>query len=373
MNLQIPRTYHHLLPSGILDLLPTETKATCDNCTMCQKNSSGPSLSQFSERTKCCTYHPDLPNYAVGGILSESEISGTAGLKRICDKITSGIGVHPLGIFRPRVYALLYKNGTTGFGKADSLRCPYYEKQSGMCSIWNYREAVCSTFFCKYEDGEDGRLFWEKMHHYLRYVESLLTQYALAELGWSPGDILTMTAATQDEREKLDEHDLDETPIDSHRYRKLWGRWAGREKRFYMRSFEIVKSVSTEKLDELGGFGLSLQKTRLITAAAQLRDQSLPTKLVRNPNIRSFHQDDEGHLVFSYNANDPTVLSNDVFRVLFMFDGNNDLSETVKEIESELNMRMTNGLIKHLYRKRILVDSKSLAAVPQFDVDYILD
>lgn len=159
----IPQAFAHLVPDRLLTGAPDERFATCNNCAMCDTR-AGPGLDSqaaakafFSAETKCCTYHPDIPNYAVGGILLDSTAQGEFGRRVIEAAIARRIGVFPSGISRPQKYSLLYKSSPTAFGKAASMRCPLYISGSGACSIWRYRNAVCTTWFCKHADGFEGR------------------------------------------------------------------------------------------------------------------------------------------------------------------------------------------------------------------------
>ena len=66
---KIPPLYHSFFPDFIEKEIPQERIATCDNCT----------LQMFPERrninTKCCVYYAELPNYLLGGLLSDKRES----------------------------------------------------------------------------------------------------------------------------------------------------------------------------------------------------------------------------------------------------------------------------------------------------------
>ena len=158
-----PEIYRHLLPEFLNHQIPEETKATCSSCAMCESNcqtstvpysnaaansaADGPRF--FSSDTKCCTYHPNLPNFLVGAILAQCILPGTnnsahEGQLRIGKKIVEKIGVTPYGINAPAKYNFLYQNSRDFFGRSKGMLCPYYiDQEGGLCSIWAHRDAVC--------------------------------------------------------------------------------------------------------------------------------------------------------------------------------------------------------------------------------------
>ena len=68
----LPALYRNLFPSFFQGPIPEETKATCSACAMCEaanpvRIESVDGVNRFFRpaSTKCCTYHPRLPNYLV--------------------------------------------------------------------------------------------------------------------------------------------------------------------------------------------------------------------------------------------------------------------------------------------------------------------
>ena len=163
----LPEIYGSFLPSFFQRSIPQETKATCNNCAMCPKPGEEIGPLHFRPDVKCCSFHPNLPNYLVGGILSGTDSELEEGRNLIREQIKNRIGVEPKGILPSRKWSLLYEMAHhKSFGKTQTLICPYFEQKEGNCTIWPFREAVCSTFFCKYERGEDGKRFWEGVKLY---------------------------------------------------------------------------------------------------------------------------------------------------------------------------------------------------------------
>ncbi len=127
--------------------LLSEPNSTCGDCAMVAKPNQPPPAVAFDARVKCCTFHPILANFLVGGILADGLERGT---KVISDRITAGPGVTPLGLASPAVYSTIYNETTKKpgtFGRTTTMLCPFYVAEgTGLCGIYRHREAVCSTW-----------------------------------------------------------------------------------------------------------------------------------------------------------------------------------------------------------------------------------
>src|SRR5690606_28541486 len=118
------------------------------------------------------------------------------------------------------------------FGRARGLRCPFYEEALGGCTIWAHRDAVCSTYFCRYAAGADGRRLWTAVKELVSLVEIQLARAALLALApelldREPG--LRPAAAAP-----LGPEDIDGGPPPEAAYAAAWGPWAGREVELYV-------------------------------------------------------------------------------------------------------------------------------------------
>src|SRR5687768_6260481 len=181
----VPEMYRAILPSLFEQPVDEEHNATCDRCAMCPPEEPLFAPDEyFNPKTKCCTYHPALANFAVGGLLQDESAENAEGRRRIQAAIARRVGVTPLGIQPPPKQRVLYRNGKLGFGRANTLLCPYLDGEGGGCSVWRYREAVCTTWFCKHVNGQDGLAFWKQLRDYLLGTQSILCVYALRTLGW---------------------------------------------------------------------------------------------------------------------------------------------------------------------------------------------
>ncbi len=130
---KLPKTYSHL-PGPLFDR-PTfdETRSTCDDCAMCanagQRGVELPGDEYFEPTLKCCTYHPLITNFLIGGLLADESPELDEGKRRIRAKIAARIGITPRGVAPPRMQRVVYNAARErGFGRAPSLLCPYMDE-----------------------------------------------------------------------------------------------------------------------------------------------------------------------------------------------------------------------------------------------------
>src|SRR6266702_2052856 len=126
----LPALYRSMLGAPFDREVPLESKATCDNCAMLE-GAAGEHARPvdgiprfFRPDTKCCTFHPRLPNYLVGAVLSDETPGGAEGRRRVAARVASRVGVTPAWLHPPRTFSLLYDNARHAFGRAQGLRCP---------------------------------------------------------------------------------------------------------------------------------------------------------------------------------------------------------------------------------------------------------
>ncbi len=156
-----------------------EHTATCGDCLLCADDT--PPDERFHPRSKCCTYVPRLPNFLVGRILRDPDPAMARGREILLDRIRRGVGVHPLGLgiddHEHTTYEIIVEAGE--FGRAPDLICPWFIADGGLCAIWRHRNAVCSTWYCRHDEGARGRRFWQAVEHLLRSL-GILLQAAVA-------------------------------------------------------------------------------------------------------------------------------------------------------------------------------------------------
>jgi hypothetical protein len=275
------RWIERMIPEGI----PSETRATCDSCTMLPRPAGEPENEvNFNPATKCCTYHPELHNFVAGNVLLDESPEGYAARRTIERRIAMRGGVSPLAVSAPAIWLTLYNNAANGgidvFGRSETLKCPYYIDHGGRCGIWRHRESVCSTFFCKHSRGAAGRQFWRGMASYLGQLEAAVRVWALHQI--DPGGGLAMANLNLENRKPkgIDEAGL-AGRLPPGLYEVMWGSWAGREIELYKRCAEAVNALSWEQVLAIGGEGGHIGARTLAEMARRLRNLEAGQRLTR--------------------------------------------------------------------------------------------
>jgi Fe-S-cluster containining protein len=274
-------TLYHILFTSILELEFVEEKiANCENCNLCHSSKS-PYIN-----TKCCSYHPHMSNYLIGGILAHEDKKIETGQLQIKKRIETKFGVTPYGIIPTSAYVTTDRKlkANEFWERAQGLLerqvCPYLA--NGKCSIWKFRENLCVTYFCSSVSGKSGTKFWSKVNEYIKMAETTLAQYAMLQLGWPPAKIKTEAVATTD----LNIEDEQGNIIEEN-YKKLWGDWAGREEEFYIKCFEIVSKVDAETFKRITGIKHEILEAAILDTHKEFLKNVLPEKLKVHPEVIS--------------------------------------------------------------------------------------
>ncbi|PTL77550.1 hypothetical protein [Vitiosangium sp. GDMCC 1.1324] len=356
----LPVLYRDILPDFFRKEIPAETKATCDSCAMCPSSASGSVESVdgvsrlFRPDTKCCTYYPKLPNYLVGALLSDTRDELGEGRRRMGEKIASRMGVTPQWVRPSARYNLLYRNSRQFFGRAASMRCPYYELEHGGCTIWPYREAVCSTFFCKYVAGADGRKLWMTFKTYLALAEIQLSRYAVLQL--LPEYILA-GKDKPDLAETPTVEDLDDKPLPDKEYAALWRRWAGREPEFYRACFDAVRVLSPEQVEKILGLDGVIELKVLEKSHRDAVAPELPGVLKLNPEATVKWLADGSVALGAYSEYDAVALPGVAYSLLVEFTGREPVAAVRQRLRKEKQADLHEDILLELYRHRILTEA----------------
>ena len=350
---KLPAIYSQFLPTFFLNPIPVETSATCMNCVMLERSESEQNSPKFfSAELKCCTHHPQLPNYLVGALLSETDHNHDTGRRCVADKIAARTSITPLGLLRPKKYTLLIKNTAHGyFGRSKALLCPFYEKSTGTCTIAPHWDAVCSTWFCKHDAGEDGKKFWWTLRKYLENLEKILTRHALLKVGADP----LATGLEMDESAPLTLQELDELPPRPQHYGQLWGEWTDREEDFYRECYTHISQLQQDDFANLEGIEQKILLQQLEQAYRHLMSAPVPELLKKNPGLLVEKLHDSGYLLSGYSPFDPSKVSKRLYDCLDFFDGIHTNEEVCRLCREALNVRLPDVMIKKLYQFRILI------------------
>ena len=352
----LPEIYKNFLPKFFENPIPEETAATCHDCAMWKKSEvDQPDEFYYLKETKCCTYYPNLPNYLVGALLSDTDLSLESGRTQIRKTIQSRIGVMPYGLRCPGKLALLINNSPDAFGRSPSLLCPYYDKKEGKCMIWPFQDASCNTWFCKFAAGEDGKAFWLSLKNYLKTVEKTLIRYTLYKMGWIP----KKTILEEPSDSQLKARDVDDQPLDQESYRDVWGDWVNREEEFYKETSRLVHSLTPGAFEKIGGISLRILLEEVKLRRKNLLKPKLPDRLKRNPKLEVEKMEDGFYRLVGYAPRDPLEVSKRVYDLLDFFDGRKMNKEVFRLVQKQMEAEPTEDLLTSLYQFRILVSHEN--------------
>ena len=323
--------YGHLLPDFFNQSFPHENLATCDQCIVLadDKQTVSPEVQGsiheyciFHPDVKCCTYEPDLPNFLAGAILSSNRGDLSDGRKRIVRKIEQGEGVTPLSIQATKSSAQEYSQLIDQSSGCDKdIGCPYFDKSSKHCSIWFFRQANCSTFFCKSTEGIAGQQFWEAMNYYLSGVEKELSLFAASTL------------------ELFADADL----------------WSSDKVNYYIAAYRAIKKLNNDEFQKICKSSLDNLLEEVKKSYSDAIRTTVPPQLKKNPALEyetfpdSKYRYDTGH--------GRCLLSERLHSLLHYFDGSKDNEEVVALIEKEQDIRIPSNMLLKLYKNRILVST----------------
>ena len=291
--------------TGFLPL--RETRATCSACPMCAaKDSAATAFVPFRLPVKCCTYAPILPNYLVGQILS-AEPSDAPGRLTVLQRIDYQAGVTPLGLAQPPLYELTYRAvDDRCFGRASPLQCPHLIADQGTCGIWQHRNGVCSTWFCKHRKGAAGYYYWRDIEAMLTAVENELTVWSCQQLGLDTNSLRRLLAFRKGRSaDRVAAELLGESATIA---RQLWGKWFQREVQFYAAAGQLVAQLSWDDVERIGGPEIQVRREFAKASMQLLFSEGLPDR-VRPGKFSTTVTSDGTLLGATYSRNDAVLLT----------------------------------------------------------------
>lgn len=356
----LPSLYAPLFPEFFRGEVPVEEKATCGDCAMCEGKRQNDWVQPvdgvshyFRAETKCCTYHPRLPNYLVGAILSDTRPELAEGRARMGERIDARQGTTPQWLRPSAKYNLLYKSARNAFGRSESLLCPFYERKEGNCTIWPFREAVCSTFFCKYVAGEDGRGFWMSLKTYLTLVEIQLSRWTTFQL--MPEYVLD--GKDKPERDDvISPSELDEVPLAEEEHAALWCGWAGEERAFYRRTHELVTGLTADDFQRIIGLDGTIEQAILERLHRKATSPALPRTLRFNPRATVSWLADGSVALACYSEYDAVALPGNAYELLIRFTGKDPVEEVRRVMREEKHADLDDDILLELYQYRVLIE-----------------
>lgn len=256
---QLPSFYQKAFPASLWRLDPVETKATCETCAMAKPRRRKAPF--YDEKLKCCTFHPFLPNYIVGGLLLSEKESEKKAQNELRRKIREREYALPIGLVAPIPYQVAFnKERSRFFGQKQDWLCPYYDRESENCGIWRSRGSVCTSFYCISDHGARGLKFWAHLENYLSYLEMCLLQECLTQFGFSPRQVSDQLGFLN--RTKATAQELKSWTLSPQQVRRIWGHVgegaqveerALAQEEFYKKCYHHVLAMDRKALSEALG------------------------------------------------------------------------------------------------------------------------
>lgn len=360
----LPPLYARWIEQSLGHALPSENRATCDDCAMCgnaaERDGTTPDL-RFNPTSKCCTFYPDLPNFLVGALLADPT-PGLTAKPIVAQFIRERVGATPFGLQQTPAFVARYnENKSRGvdssyFGHAEDMICPYFNVATGgQCGLWLHRNAVCSTWFCKHRDGALGMRFWDAAALLLKGVEYSLTSWCVVTLiddGVVLQELFDASGAPRDVGNRRLRGCVDEQgQLAPDLSRRIWGKFYEREIEFYEQCHSMVAGLHWNDVLEKGGPRLrylekrmkELLPSRHADASVLCKGQFVTLQLDGN---RSRMRAPEA-------PNEPLELATPLVRALRAFDGR-PTEVVLKELAAN-GMVLDDKLLGELRRRGILV------------------
>ena len=355
---ELPPLYARWITGILGGPIPREVRSTCDHCAMVGPHDPASGVPAFDSAMKCCSYQPSLPNYLAGGILSDASLSGSSGLESVENRITGGVDVSPLQIGVPPSYRMFYDaTAPWGFGRTTTLRCPHLT-EAGTCGIWQHRNGVCATWFCKYSRGATAGAFWNSINYLLRTIENDLTVWCCLELGIDPSAILTVV----DNRPRSGGDRLHEEllpGVAAAKSRELWGAWHDRKEEFYRECARLVREFSADDVLARCGPEARARARQAQVEYQRLMSTDVPSRLqFRGAQLGIVALSSETLELHTFSKLDPVEISVSVYTALTHFDGRPTV-DVLEEVRPLVAGVLDDALLRTLVDYRVLhpVDS----------------
>ena len=334
---QLPHIYKGLLPDLFSKPIPVESYANCLDCQMCKPNTHAPHLKTFSKTSKCCTFKPIIPNYLIGHYLLGNQPSEPLNRHLSHQKQCT-----PLGFFPSKNELSAYaKMIPHRFGLDESSICDFLI--DGQCSIWQYRNGICSTYHCHYVKGKNGKQFWNAIRDFLQFIETTLSQHCGYALGISTEYLNHNTTDffTNVQLSSLPEH------IDSNYS------WKTNPKDFYIKCAQLVQDWTWEDVRHLSPSRYDILHDYLQHCMNQINHPQTPPYLIQNPACKIIPFDD----TYSFFETTRLIkLPTIVHQLLGLFDRKTPNKTIIKTAKNTLNVDIDMAYIQHLYEQELLIE-----------------
>ncbi len=222
----VPGIWRYMLPEDVLYFrVDPEKGSSCFDCPQVKAHG-------FHPVTRCCSYIPRIPNFLLGFALMDENTKPTAQtFVGSGFTIPEGSQVSPAQMEQ----SIGFLSGELPHG---TVVCPLLDRDSKKCRVYAFRNGVCSTFFCRHDQGEVGAEFWESLTDLVTQVETALAQWALEQSGFDLGRYFERFEGFQDSMDACTDA-VSGTWSESAR-RTLFAEWYGREEELFLSCAEAI-------------------------------------------------------------------------------------------------------------------------------------
>ena len=322
---------------------PSEPRATCGDCVMCAGVARSGTRVTFSPDVACCDYVPHLANVLTGRALAGP---GRAG---VLARIGRRTGVTPLGLGLTQDDVRRMVAGRADAGRATGVRCPHLDTAARRCTVWETRNAVCSTWFCRHERGAVGRRFWQAARDLLIAVEEEVALRRLHDGGLPPDQVRAVVAHREAVRATVRRANAGQGPVPAaddaspQWYARMWGGWQGREEEWFTRCAAPPLAVDPAALPH----GVRALADDVRRCWADLADRRVPDRLTFTPGPGTEATEDVLRL-FGYSPFDPVVLPAELEPALWLLDGR-PLADVLADAERAGHARPDVDVLRRLH------------------------
>ncbi|MBI2259672.1 MAG: hypothetical protein HYU67_12360 [Flavobacteriia bacterium] len=343
---KIPSHFHQIFVDLLEIEIPYEKIATCKECTLCVHEKSP------YQKIKCCNYYPRVANFLVGGIIQDENLK--FGKEIIENLIEKKIGVSPFGIFPD----LLYTKRKNAFTERISINhvkkdiipliCPFMKNE--MCTVWDYRENLCVTYFCSSISGKFGVQFWEELNSFIRISEIKISKYCMKKLRYKEDDI----SLFYKEVNNFDLQNKNGT-LNKKKYNKIWNNWLLKEMEYYSKCYEIYKDLEYNEFKKIFGKDYLVVLNSLKLKSKEFLKNVFPEKVIINS--KATLKIDKNTVTF-FLGSSQLVLDHSSYFFFKLFNGiNNTIDVEKKALSFFLSI---NNYIEDALNKNILLNANTL-------------
>ncbi len=347
----LPLLYDRWMTELLGETVAPEPQSSCSTCAMCAGGGTGQRpASRFVLRPdlKCCTYTPLLPNYLIGGILGSEGPHADAAHRSIRERIAGGVEVTPMGLGLAAEQTGLDASLTNVTGMHEAQRCPHLvltdEPGGTACSIWAHRDAVCATWWCRFERGAVGVRFWWSLRYLFRGMEYALALWCCLEDELDPAAMFLLMG-----REGIPRGATTGNEVTREQF---WGGARGEEEAFYRRCHERVQRLDWADVLRIGGPTVQALARYVQDTRARL-DAPIPERLALGPYTVT-RSDDTGAAVETYSVYDPIGVPQALLPLLHLFDGR-PLAEVEAQLSEDHGVRLDPRYLRALVDYGVLV------------------